>query len=90
MVGLPYPNMKSAELEEKMKYLDKAVVRHTPTHPPTHTHTHTHTHIDTHAFTGMLAMIGRNSSSDKPPLQFSMFVHTLTLCYIPTYIVYIR
>ena len=35
MVGLPYPNMKSAELEEKMKYLDKAVVRH----PPTHTHT---------------------------------------------------
>jgi Rad3-related DNA helicase len=26
MVGLPYPNVKSPELEEKMRYLDKTVV----------------------------------------------------------------
>ena len=53
MVGLPYPNMKSAELEEKMKYLDKAVVRHPPTHPPTCTHTHRHPHAHTHIGTHM-------------------------------------
>ena len=49
MVGLPYPNLKSPELEEKMKYLDKAVVRHTHMHTHTGTHTHHTTDLGTHA-----------------------------------------
>lgn len=28
MVGMPYPNIKSPELQEKMTYLDKHMVRH--------------------------------------------------------------
>ena len=85
MVGLPYPNMKSAELEEKMKYLDKAVVRHPHTHSPTHPHTHMRRHMP---YIHRYAMIDRNSSSDKPPLQFSMlFIPHIML---HTFIVYIQ
>ena len=34
MVGLPYPNLKSAELKEKMEYLKANVVRKPLTEPP--------------------------------------------------------
>lgn len=30
MVGMPYPNIKSPELQEKMSYLDKHLVRSYP------------------------------------------------------------
>lgn len=39
MVGMPYPNIKSPELQEKMSYLDKHLVRDTqpaPIHPAKH------------------------------------------------------
>lgn len=31
MVGMPYPNVKSPELQEKMAYLDKHLVSRPPT-----------------------------------------------------------
>ena len=49
MVGLPYPNIKSPELNEKIQYLNANMVSlcvfvRAHGHSHTHTHTHTHTH----------------------------------------------